>query len=445
MKNIIIALMLSTTMLTLNSKTTEAQIKVKATPITAEMKKETVETLVKMLEEKYVIEATGKKMGDFLKEQLKNGEYYKITDAVEFSMRLTDDLRKISNDKHLGVMFNPGQAKQLAEDKGNLEEDENRWNESLKKQNYGFRKVEILPGNIGYIDMTNFANPKFSKDAVASAMGFISNTEAIIFDMRYNGGGDPAGVQLICSYLFDGEPVHLNDLYYRPENKTEEYWTLKEVAGKKRPDVPVYVLTSNYTFSGAEEFTYNLKNLKRATIVGENTGGGANPGGPVAINENFVVFLPTGMAINPITKTNWEGTGIAPDVSVASNNALVQAQILAIENLSEAASNPQSKYVYDWLAGSLKAQLTKVSIDATTMQSYAGIYGDRTVSFEDGKLFYQRKDRPKMEMIAMSEDTFMFKETAFFRLKVVKDSAGNITEVNGLYENGDVDKSPKTN
>lgn len=433
----------------MGSKKTDAQTKVNMVPITAEMKKETVENLVKMLNENYVFQETAKKMGDYLNSQLINGEYYKITEAVEFGNRLTADLQSISKDKHLNVRFNPETAKMMLEDKktnkNTDEEDEKRWNESLKKQNYGFKKVEVLPGNIGYIDMTNFAHPKYSKDAIAAAMSFVSNTDAIIFDMRNNGGGDPAGVQMLCSYLFDGEPVHLNDLYYRPKDKTDEYWTLKEVIGKKMPNTPVYILTSNFTFSGAEEFTYNLKNLKRATIVGETTGGGANPGGMMPINENYVVFLPTGTAINPITKTNWEGTGITPDVETAAPIALIRAQILALEDLAEKTNTEEAKYSYKWLAGSLWAQLNKVNLDETTMKSYAGVYGDRTVSFENGKLYYQRTGRPKIEMIPMTEDTFMFNEVGYFRLKVVKDESGNVTEVNGLYDNGDVDRSPRTN
>lgn len=446
MKHITFAIILSLFIFSIivGTKAT-AQIMVKAAPLDAHIKKQTIEKLVKMLDDNYVFPETAKKMREYLNSQLQNGAYDNITDAGEFSNKLTDDLRSISNDKHLGVMFDPNHAKQLLEEKGNDTEDEKRWNESLKKQNYGFKKVEILPGNIGYINMTNFANPKYSKDVVAAAMSFISNTDAVIFDMRNNGGGDPAGVQLVCSYLFGGAPVHLNDLYYRPQDKTEEYWTLKEVTGKKMPNVPVYVLTSSMTFSGAEEFTYNLKNLKRATIVGETTGGGANPGGPVAINESFVVFLPTGTAINPITKTNWEGTGVTPDVQTTSANAMIQAQILALENLSAGAKDDHTKMTFHWMVESLQASMNPPAIDITTMQSYTGTYGERTVSFENGKLYYQRTGRPKLEMIPMTEDTFMFNEIGYFRVRFVKDASGMVTELNAMYDDGRVDKSPRTN
>jgi len=197
--------------------------------------------------------------------------------------------------------------------------------------NHGFAKVERLPGNIGYLEFLNFMDEELGADTVAAAMNFINGTDALIIDMRRNGGGNPAMVALVCSYLFGNEPVHLNDLYWREGNRTEEFWTKKDVAGKRYLNKDVYVLTSKRTFSGAEEFTYNLKNLKRATIVGETTGGGAHPGGGFRINEHFGMFVPTGRAISPITKTNWEGTGVTPDISVPADQALHVARIMALK------------------------------------------------------------------------------------------------------------------
>ena len=364
---------------------------------------------------------------------------------MKFADKLTEDLQSISKDKHLRVRFSPQDAKEMLAANNSEEEDEKKWNEMLAKENYGFKKVERLPGNIGYIDFTNFASPKYSKETVTAVMKFVENCDALIFDLRQNGGGDPAGVQLICSYLFGEEPVHLNDLYFRPKDKTEEFWTLRKVDGKKMPDVPVYVLTSNYTFSGAEEFAYNLKNLKRAAIIGETTGGGANPGGPMAANEYFLVFVPTGKAINPITKTNWEGVGVTPDVQISSDKALEKARIMAMENLAAKIQNQQMKNTFKWMIESLMAVIDAPLIEENTLKSYAGTYEDRTITYENGKLWYQRKGRPKMQMTAMTEDTFMFNDVDYFRLRFVKDAGGIVTEVNGLYDNGDVDKSLRTN
>jgi C-terminal processing protease CtpA/Prc len=315
----------------------------------------------------------------------------------------------------------------------------------MKKENYGFKKVERLAGNIGYVDFRNFASPDYAKETIANVMGFLQYTDAIIFDLRLNGGGDPSGVQLICSYLFGDTPVHLNDLYFRPTDETREFWTLRKIDGKRMPDVPVYVLTSKFTFSGAEEFTYNLKNLKRATIVGETTGGGAHPGGPLAINGGFAIFVPNGRAISPITKTNWEGVGVSPDVNIRSELALEQAQILALQKLSTTTKDEQQLNTYKWMIESLQAVLNAPVIDENVMKSYAGTYDDRSITYEGGRLFYQRKGRQKYAMTPMTDDTFMFKDLEYFRLKFIRDALGNAIEVNGLYDDGHIDRSKRTN
>lgn len=413
----------------------------------SKVKQQTVKKITSLLDDNYIFPELAKKMGELIKQNLATGIYDSIDDPMKFAETLTADLQSVSKDKHIRVRFSPEDAKRLMEQEknGRDQDDEKHWNEMMKKENYGFKKVERLPGNIGYVDFRNFASPDYSKETVASVMKFLENTDAIIFDLRLNGGGDPAGVQLICSYLFTETPVHLNDLYYRPTDETKEYWTLRKIDGKRMPDVPVYVLTSKFTFSGAEEFSYNLKNLKRATIVGETTGGGAHPGGVKAINSGFAIFVPTGRAISPITKTNWEGVGVAPDVNIKSELALEQAQILALQKLAEKSKDEQQVNTYRWMVESLNAVLNAPAVDENTLKNYAGTYDDRTITYEAGRLYYQRKGRQKYAMIPMSEDTFMFKDLEYFRLKFVKDALGNAIEVNGLYDDGHQDRSKRTN
>ena len=417
------------------------------TSLDSKTKSEAVNKIAKLLDENYVFPDKAKQMGDYIKSQLKNSTYDTINDPMLFAELLTMDLQSITHDKHLRIAFNPEAVKELKEleKKTGSFDDEPMFIEQMKRENYGFKEIKILPGNIGYIDFRNFAPSKISKQTVASVMNFVSGTDALIFDIRKNGGGDPDGVRLICSYLFGTEPVHLNDIYTRTTNETEEYWTLKKVDGVKRPDVPVYVLTSRFTFSGAEEFAYNLKNLKRATIVGEVTGGGANPGGTKYIDNSFVVFIPTGRAISPVTKTNWEGTGVQPDFEIASDKALEKAEILALEKISSGVKNESEKSRYQWTIESLNASMNPFSVEENIMKSYAGTYGERNVTFENGILYYQRKGRPKFQMTAMSEDTFMFAELDYFRIKFNKDNGGNITGLTGIYNDGHTDNSARTN
>lgn len=311
--------------------------------IDAATRTQVIDGIISHLNKSYIFPETAQAMEKDLRHRMQNKEYDNITSAKEFAQKLTTDLQKISKDKHLRVGYFSQKLPVRRDDMQPSEAEIEEFTNSMRRVNFGFEKVERLQGNIGYIDLRGFMRPELGKETVAAAMNFVTNTDALIFDLRQNGGGDPEMVALICSYLFGDKPVHLNDLYFREGNETTEFWTKPTVSGKKYGDKDVYVLTSNYTFSGAEEFTYNLKNLKRATIIGETTGGGANPGGRVRLHDHFGVFVPMGRAINPITKTNWEGTGVTPDVDVPKEQALKVAYKMALTKVLEKAKDEQTK------------------------------------------------------------------------------------------------------
>lgn len=195
-------------------------------------------------------------------------------------------------------------------------------------KNAGFEGSQVLPGNIGYVAVRAFLPASVARPSAQAAMEIIENTDAVIFDLRINGGGAADGVQQLCSYLF-AHKTHLNSLYWRSNDRIQEFWTLDEVAGRRRPDVPVFLLTSSRTFSAAEEFAYNLQMQRRATIVGETTAGGANPGDDFELGPRMSMFISTGRAINPVSKTNWEGVGVVPDIGVAQEEALERTLELA--------------------------------------------------------------------------------------------------------------------
>jgi C-terminal processing protease CtpA/Prc len=296
----------------------------------AAARKQIIDSAVQRLNETYVFPEVAQAMEKSVRDRAAKGEYDQITSARAFAEKLTNDLQAVSKDKHLRVRYSHQPIPERGERREPTAEEREEYRREMAWINSGFDKVERLPGNVGYIEFRGFTDPEAGADTVAAAMNFVANTDALIIDLRRNGGGRPDMVALICSYLFGPEPVHLNSLYWREGNRTEEFWTRKEVAGKRYLNKDVYVLTSNRTFSGAEEFSYNLKNLKRATIVGETTGGGAHPGGGRRLNEHFMMFIPTGRAINPITKTNWEGTGVKPDVEAPAEQALHVARLLAL-------------------------------------------------------------------------------------------------------------------
>ena len=303
-------------------------------PIDAATRASVIDASIALLERSYVIPETGQRAAAALREQRSAGRYDAIEQSRAFAQAVTRDLQDATHDKHLRLLFsvNPvvdGPPPDADDDRPNP-----RLEKYLRTINHGFERAERLDGNVGYLEVRSFmAGAAAAEETVAAAMTFLADTDALIVDVRRNGGGDPSTVALLCSYLFD-KRTHLNDLYWRERNRTDEFWTRDTVKGRRYGESkPVYVLTSARTFSGAEEFANNLKALQRATIVGEATGGGAHPGGTMRVGEHFALWVPTGRAINPVTKTDWEGTGVQPDVAVPADQALDKAKALARERL----------------------------------------------------------------------------------------------------------------
>jgi hypothetical protein len=295
---------------------------------------ETIGGMIAQLDTFYVFPEVAKRIADSLHARSKRGVYNGYTNGVMFARALNDDVREISHDKHMRVDYavNPIPVRPP----GPMEptpEQRQRMQDQLDSQNCGFRKVELLEGNIGYLKFDFFGDPELCSATASAAMNFVQGARALIVDLRQNGGGSPAMVAYVSSYLFN-DSTHLNDLWDRRSGATTQYWTRPSVPGRKfGGDKPVFVLTSSRTFSGAEEYSYNLKSLKRATIVGETTGGGAHPVAGRRINEHFIMGVPGARAINPITHTNWEGVGVEPDVKVPAPEALSAALRLAAERL----------------------------------------------------------------------------------------------------------------
>lgn len=411
--------------------------------IDAEERTQVVDSIAKFMTERYVFPDKGKEMGDLLLENIKKGKYDMISDPVEFSQLLTEDLLTVNNDRHIGVRYMPERialikAAEEDEDNTELEELERRFNEY---SNYDFKEIKILPGNVGYLKFNSFQDANNAGPTAVAAMNFLSNTDALIIDLRDNGGGSPSLIQLISTYFFD-DVTHLNSFYFREADQIQQFWTLTHVPGPKMTETDIYVLTSSRTFSGAEEFSYNLRNLERAVLVGETTGGGAHPVAGYVINDNFMVRVPFGRAVNPITENNWEGTGVEPHVKVERSKAFDMAYMMALDSLMKSEDNERIRAALDWAKMGLKSKLEPVTVDEKTMKKYAGTYGPRTIFYEDGKLFYQRENRTKMQMIPITENLFGFNELEYFRLKVIVEDSKAIA-VEGHYDNGNKDRNER--
>ena len=396
----------------------------------------------------YVFPDVAADMEKHVRGKFKKGAYDTLATVSEFTRALTEDLREISHDRHLGVGFMTPEEVTDYENANLSDEETQRQQErrlaAMARDNYGWHELKLLPGNIGYVKLDGFNDATYGGPTAVAAMNFLANADAVIFDLRQNGGGSPSMIQLITSYLLE-EPTHINSFYVRESDSIQQFWTAASVSGPRMADVDVYVLTSGYTFSAAEEFTYNLKNLKRATIVGETTGGGAHPvGGHVYPNLNVRIRIPFGRAINPISGTNWEGTGVTPDIEVPADQALERARLEAMKKLREKATDENQQLNLDWAIAGMEATLNPATIDSEILGRYVGSYEDRVISLQDGHLFYQRGDRPKMRMLPMSKSLFYFAEIDFFRLEVVTDLGGAPIKLIGHYDNGTTDESVRT-
>ena len=276
------------------------------------------------LDQFYVDAALAAAMGKAIETKARAGDYGGETDGDVFAARLQADLRSVSRDKHVTVGFTPFKPPPQTAPSA---EDAARFRNTLLETNCAFEEVKVLPDNIGYVKFDVFGPPEICAPTAAAAMGFVAHARAVIFDLRDNTGGSPAMVSFIASYLFD-QPTHLNDLYDRHANETRQFWTTPYSIGSSLAKTPVFLLTSSRTFSGAEEFAYDLLQQKRATIVGETTGGGAHPVAPHVVADHIIVGVPFAKAVNPVSKGNWEGSGVEPNVKVPAAEALETAETM---------------------------------------------------------------------------------------------------------------------
>ncbi|HEX4268548.1 MAG TPA: S41 family peptidase [Steroidobacteraceae bacterium] len=280
----------------------------------------------KLLDEYYLYPDVARKVSAKLKALQRHGEYRDITDGDILATRLGDDLVELSGDKHIGVDFF---AKTVP---GPAPARDPRW---LAASNCGFEQADHFPPNIGYLKLTAFDEPEYCTRTAIAAMNFLADSDALIIDLRDSHGGAPRMAALIASYLF-AKRTHFDDIDYPTTHHAEHLWTLPNLPGKKFTGKPVFVLTASSTFSASEEFAYDLQSLKRATVVGETTGGGAHVMAPHRIDNHFVIRVPFARFVNPITKMDWEGTGVEPDVKVSAAEALAVAEKLAAEEIGKA-------------------------------------------------------------------------------------------------------------
>ncbi len=409
-----------------------------------QMKAEIIDSVSQALNSTYIFPDVAAKIARHLRDQLKKKAYADVSGLSGYLGLLTEDIRSINHDRHLWVEYLTDQRISLLDSDTNGAAVAAEDLRQSRQRNFGFRELRILPGNVGYLKLNSFSDFNEAGVVAVGAMNYLSNANAIIFDLRDNGGGSTKMIQLLTSYLFD-EPVHLNSFYIRRTDTIEQFWTQGHVSGPRLSTTDVYVLTSENTFSAAEEFSYNLKNLKRGTIVGDTSGGGAHPNEFVHWrNLHVTMSIPFGKAINPITGTNWEGTGVIPDIPCPTDKALDVAHHEALKKILAKTTGERERFFLDWAITGLEDKINPQTVDVSRLAHYAGAYGPRSIKFEDGQLFYRRGENPWAALVPITERMFRLDGIDYFRLEIVTGADGIPTGLIGHYDNGTTDNSDRT-
>ncbi len=295
--------------------------------------REIVARALELLRANYVFPDQAERAAAAIEARLEAGEYDDL-DEVTLAGRVTGHLQEITGDRHLAVRLGgPGPRREPGREP-DQPPDREKMRQLGRLDNFGIRRVERLDGNVGYIDLRRMAMPANAGPAITAAMELVAGTYALIIDMRHNGGGSPEGVVFWCSYLVDeGTPTHFNDIFRADTGETRQFWALPYVPGTRYPDHPVYLLTSDRTFSGGEDLCYTLQALGRAEAIGETTGGGAHPTRPFPVSAAVHIAVPFARSVNPVTGTNWQGTGVVPDVAVPAAQAYDVAYARALERV----------------------------------------------------------------------------------------------------------------
>jgi hypothetical protein len=316
------------------------------TPIDAATKSAVVESLAVAVRDRYVFPDRGAALAKILRQRQAKHEYDRITSSKEFADSLLAHMQAFTHDRHMRVHYRYESlpVKSADDERGPSEEERRRQLEGERLRNFGFERAQRLAGNVGYLDLRSFSGLPEAQATAVAAMNFLGSADAIIVDVRRNGGGSPSMIQTLLTYFVEpGDRLHFNDFYQRRTDEIEQFHTVAYVPGPRLFGKPCYVLVSPLTGSAAEEFAYDVQTHKLGTLYGATTGGAANPGGMFRLSDHLAAFIATGRAINPVTKTNWEGVGVKPDVAVPPGDALREAHVAALTGLLESAKDDDRK------------------------------------------------------------------------------------------------------
>jgi retinol-binding protein 3 len=423
---------------------TYSQVTTYTFPLSSSATKVLVDSLTNQIIKYYVNKDAAIKMNSYIKKRYKEGHYNNIKDPHALAGALTSDILFINRDEHFHLEYNPQMANELL---GNIEDVPEMVAEKLrveKEKNFGFKKVELLNGNIGYLELSGFSRlNKFSKATADAALKMLSNSRAIVIDLRYGVGGSPDMVNHIISHFFK-TATHVVDIYIRSENATLPYYTVPDSSYGVLTEIPLYILTSYKTFSAAEGLCYELQALKRATIVGETTRGGAHTVTYRPLSSGFICDIPFGKAISPITKRNWEKIGVTPDIKVPAEKALEAAETKIFDEAFSKAKDSSEIKRLKWQLELIQSINHPIQLDTSTFNAFTGLYGAYAISYSNGVLYYQKTGKAKFPLIPMTTNMMRVKGNDTFTIEFFKNYYGKVNRIATRYDDGRVEYADRT-
>lgn len=405
--------------------------------MTPPLTKQLIDSVDQILQRFYIFPDKAIVMGKQLQHHFKQGQYQRITNPHQLAAQLGQDLQDVHSDGHLFIRYDPKLAKALQE----VNPSRRRIGDSLAlltaiDQNFGLNRVEILDGNIGYLPVNSFTSfVERARPVFTAALRFLSQTRAIILDMRFNSGGNPEMVSQLGSYFFTVR-TPFTTIENRIRDSTFIYWADPDKADNLRLAMPVYILTARSTFSAAEDFSYSMQQAKRAIVVGDTTGGGAHPAGSFLMGQDFLINLPFAQSINPYSKTNWEGIGVRPDIAVKSDLALEKAQEIILQQAMAQAANDGQHRKLQWAIDELKARQKQFVVPVEALGRYIGDYRGLLVYEQEGKLWCKNTGRGNQitQLWPIMADWFTLNEEVHFQF--ISEPAGDITGLKMHWRDG---------
>jgi hypothetical protein len=399
-----------------------------AQPLDATARREVVGTIGSLLERHYVDADTGKRIAAHLQERLAAGAYDQLTDPYRFAEVLTTDLRAVNGDRHLVVNYNPSQPAMRvgpegirmmgpppgANDRG-ARQPSPAMVAGARRSHFNLGRADVLPGNVGYLDVRGFSGAPEAEDAIVAALNYLQYTDAMIIDLRRNGGGSAELVNFLLSHFTGPDTLASLTVKNRSGNESFTRYTLAKVPGPRRPEVPMYVLTSGLTASAGEDFAFVSKNLGRATIVGEPTAGAGHNNAFLDSGHGFATSISFTRVMDPKTGVEWERVGVQPTVRVEQDQALETAQSLALKEIASKATDAQQRQIVEALRESIEAQMAPRAVSEQELASYAGEYeGGRRVWVKNGQLLYSpRAGAPADAMVPLGNGRFAINATRY--------------------------------